>query len=146
MLLSKSTFTIIPLCVSSFSIPIFNYTSLSILKVLLTSLCLLPSFAVPSRAPAHILLCCAFVSLGHAVIPQFHYGFFSPILHSGHKIFLFSSSNTFSLIIIFFLPYFVHSTLLPLLLSSFLFLHFHALRHFVYHIFLSCFLEINPCP
>ena len=58
--LSKSAFTVTPSWVSSFSTLIFNHTSLSILKVHLTSLCLPPSFAVPSRTPACAPLYCAF--------------------------------------------------------------------------------------
>ena len=72
--LSKSAFTITPLCVSIFSIPIFNHTSLSILKVLLTSFWLSFSFAVLSDSLGHALLCCAFASLGHAAFPIYlHY-------------------------------------------------------------------------
>ena len=64
--LSKSAFTIIPLCVSIFSIPIFNYTSFSILKVLLISFQLPPSFAMLFDSPGCVLPCYTFVSLDHA--------------------------------------------------------------------------------
>ena len=63
-LLSKSAFTVTPLCVSNFFTPIFNYTSLNILKVLLTSLWLPLSFAMPFDSPGHVLLCYAFPSMG----------------------------------------------------------------------------------
>ena len=65
MPLSKSALTITSSCVSIFSTPIFNYTSLSILKVLLTSLWLPLSFAVLSGSPAHTPSCCAFLSKRH---------------------------------------------------------------------------------
>ena len=100
--LSKSAFTVTPWYISNFSTPIFNYTSLNILKVLLTFLCLLLSFAMLSRTSAYTPSCCAFTSLGYTTTPQFHYGFFSPILHSGHKIFPFSFSNTFFFTIVSF--------------------------------------------
>ena len=58
-LLSKSALTVTLSCISNFSTPIFNYTSLSILKVCLISPCLPRSFAMLS------LLCCTFPSLGH---------------------------------------------------------------------------------
>jgi len=55
-----------PSCVSTFSTPMFNHTSLSILKVLLISFWLPPSFVVLSGSPAYVPLCYTFVSLGHA--------------------------------------------------------------------------------
>ena len=58
-LLSKSALTVTLSCISNFSTPIFNYTSLSILKVCLISPCLPRSFAMLS------LLCCTFPSLGY---------------------------------------------------------------------------------
>ena len=63
--LSRSTFMVTPSCISNFSTLIFNHTSLSILKVLLTSFWLSSSFAVLSRSLAHVLLCCTFASLSH---------------------------------------------------------------------------------
>ena len=65
--LSKSAFTVTPSCVFNFSTPTFNHTSLSILKVLLTSLQLFPSFAALSSSSDHALLCYAFASLGCTV-------------------------------------------------------------------------------
>ena len=62
--LSRSAFTVMPLYVSTFSIPISSYTSLRILNVLLTSLSFTFSFAMLSGSPDHVLLCCAFASLG----------------------------------------------------------------------------------
>ena len=64
MPLSKSVFTIMPLCISIFSILIFNHTSLSILKVLLISFQLPPSFAACSNSLGYVLLCYTFSSLG----------------------------------------------------------------------------------
>ena len=90
------------------------------------------------------LRCCASASLGHTASPQFNHGFFSPVLHSEHKIFLFSSSDTLSSITISFLPHLVNSNLLSLLLFPSLFLHFHAPRYFV-HTFFNCFPETNSC-
>ena len=66
-LLSKSTLIITPSYIFIFSTPIFNYTSLNILKVLLTSFRLPPFLAVLSGSPDHVLLCCAFAFLGHTV-------------------------------------------------------------------------------
>ena len=50
------------------------HTSLSILKVLLTSLWLSPPFAVLFSSPDHVSPCCTFTSLGHAIFPiHLHY-------------------------------------------------------------------------
>ena len=64
--LSKSAFSITPSWVSNFSIPMFSYTSLSILKVRLTSLCLPSSFTALSGTFAHAPLCYTFLLLGCA--------------------------------------------------------------------------------
>ena len=131
-----------PSCISIFSTPIFNYTSLGILNILLIFFQLLPSFSVPSRDSACALLYCAFTSLGHATIPQFHHSFFFPVPHSGHKIFSFSTLPP----IVSFLPYSSHSTLVippPFASHS---LHFHASSHSSHHVFLTLTLERNPCP
>ena len=77
MPLSKSTLTIILLCLFTFSTLMFSHISLSILKVLLTSLCLFPSLAILLRTSLYILLCYTFASMGCAATSQFHYGFFS---------------------------------------------------------------------
>ena len=53
VLLSRSTFTVMLLCISTFSTSIFNYTSLSILNVLLISLCLSSPFTVLFRTPVY---------------------------------------------------------------------------------------------
>jgi len=91
--LSKSALTITPSCVSIFSTPIFNYTSLSILKVLLTSLWLPLSFAVLSGSPAHMPSCCAFPSKRHAtfLLLHPHYSNSSSFLLKTTLCFLFSS-------------------------------------------------------
>ena len=65
--LFKSALTVTSSCISNFSTLIFNYTSLSILKIYLISLCLPLSFAMPSNSPSHVLLCCAFFSMGYAI-------------------------------------------------------------------------------
>jgi len=52
--------------VSIFSTPIFNHTSLNILKVLLTSFRLPPSLAARSGSPDRVPLYCAFAFLGRA--------------------------------------------------------------------------------
>ena len=85
--LSKSVFTVTPLCVSNFSTSIFIYTSLNILNILLMFLWLPPSFAVLSSPPDHVPLCYTFVSLGHAVSPIHPYYFISSNLVrvTGHK-------------------------------------------------------------
>ena len=120
MLLSKSTFTVIPSCIPIFSTPMFSYTSLNILNVLLVSLCLSSPFAVFFGISVHVLFYCAFSSIESATTFQFYYSFFLSVLHSGHKISLFSCSNIlFS--IASFLPYSTHCTLssLPYLLLYF---------------------------
>ena len=89
MLLFKSTFIIIPLCIFTFSTLISSHTSLNILNVLLTSLCLPPSLAVPFGVSVHVLPCCTFLSVGHTTSPQFHHSLFLPTLHSGYKILFF---------------------------------------------------------
>ena len=78
--------------------------------------------------------------------PQFHHSYFFPVLYSEHKIFLFSSFDTFSPAIIFFLLYLIHLTLLSLLIFISLFLHFYALRQFPHYIFFSSSPETNLCP
>ena len=67
-LLSRSTFTVTPLCISTFSIPMSIYTSLSILNVLFTF------FAVPS---AYASLCCAFPFVGHTASSSFTLGIYT---------------------------------------------------------------------
>ena len=127
-----------PLWVFIFSSPMFSYTSLNILNVLLTSLLSPPSLVAPFGALIHTLLCCVFAIVGRATTPQFYHGFFFPILHSEHKIFF---SPIFLLLIVLFLSHLTYSTLHPP--SSFL--CFHASKQFIHHKFLSCFPEINPC-
>jgi len=108
--LSKSALTVIPLYISTFLTPIFNYTSLNILNILLISLWLASSIAVLFGISVYMLPYCAFPSMGHTTTSQFHYGFFFPILHSRHRIFLLSYSNTFFPIMSF-LSHFIHCTL-----------------------------------
>ena len=134
--LSKSIFTVIPLCISTFSTPIFNYTSLSILNVLFIVSAHL-SLTVPFGASVHIPFCCAFLCSGYTTIFQFYYGRFFSVLHSKHQIFLLSSSDIFSPTIVSFLLYWVYLTLL----SAFLFLYFYASRQLLYYTFLSFSLE-----
>jgi len=55
----------------------FSHISLSILKALLTSLCLFPSLGVLLRTSLYIPLCYTFASMGCAATSQFHHGFFS---------------------------------------------------------------------
>ena len=124
-LLSKSTFTVVSSCISAFSTPIFNHTSLNILNILLISLYLFFSFTVLFRTLVHILLYCAFSSIGYTATLQFQHSFFFPVLYSGHRILLLSCSNTLSLIA-FFLLHFIYCTLIiSSLLASFS-LQFHA--------------------
>jgi len=88
--LSKGALTVMPSCVSTFSIPMLSHTSLNILNVLLTSLWLSSSFSAPFGTPVHVPLCCAFASMDYATSPQFHHCFFCSVLYSGHRIFLLS--------------------------------------------------------
>ena len=115
MLLSKSTFTVTPLCMSTFFTPIFSHTSLNILNILLIFLYLSSSFAMLLRTSVYVPLYCMFSSIGYAAIPQFHHSFFFPVLHSGHKIFFLSCSSTL-LPIASFLPHSTHCTLVISLL------------------------------
>ena len=120
-----SAFTVTLSCVSTFFTAMFSYTFLNILNVLLTFLCLFFFFAVLFRVSVHTLLCYAFLSMEHTTIFQFHHSFFFPILYSGHKIFLFSCSNTLPPITSF-LPHSIYCTLIISLLLTSLFLQFYA--------------------
>ena len=121
MPLSKSTFIVMPLCISIFSTPMFSYISLNILNILLKSLCLPPSLAAPFRTSVHIPLCCAFPFVEHTASLQFYHSLFLSILYSGHKILFLFCSNTF-LTIVFFLSHPIHYTLVisPFLAFPFL--------------------------
>ena len=132
--LSKSALTVMPLCISTFSTLIFNYTSLNILNILLMSLWLTSSIAALLGISVHVPSCSTFPSIGCATTPQFHYGFFFSVLHSGHRIPLLFHSNTFPPIVSF-LPYFIYCTLIisPLFASSSL--QFHASWHRLHHMF-----------
>ena len=143
MPLSKSAFTVIPSCISTFSTLMFSHISLNILNILLKSLCSPLSLTAPFGLSICVLLCYTFASVGHAATLQFHYSLFLPILYSGHKIFLLSCSDTF-LIITSLLLHFTHSTLVisPLFASSSL--QFHTSWHKSYHMFLNCFSRRNP--
>ena len=123
--LSKSTLTVTPLCISTFSTPIFNYTFLNILNVLLISLWSIFSVAVLLGISIHMPSYCTFPSIGYITTPQFHHGFFFSVLHSRHRISLFFYSNTFPSIVSF-LPYFIHCTLAISPLFASFSLQFHA--------------------
>ena len=101
ILLSKSAFTIIPLCVSTFSTPMFNHTSLSILNILLTFLCLSSFFTILFRTPIYMLPCCAFFCLEYTTTLQSHHGCFLLVLYSGHRILFLSSFNTSTTIFLY---------------------------------------------
>ena len=58
-----------PSYISTFSTPIFSHTSLNILNILLKSLCLSPSLAVPFRTSVYMLLCCTFPFVGCTASP-----------------------------------------------------------------------------
>ena len=64
--LSKSTFTVIPLCVSTFFILMSSHTSLKILNILLMSLFFSFSFAMLSGSSDHVPFCYPLASLGCA--------------------------------------------------------------------------------
>ena len=64
MPLSKSALIVMPLCISTFSIPMSNHTSLRILNVLLMSLSFFSFIAMLFNSLSYALLCCAFASLG----------------------------------------------------------------------------------
>jgi len=102
ILLPKSTLTIMPLCVFTFSTPIFNYTSLNILNILLTFFWLIFSFAVLFGISVYVLLYCTFPSIEYTATSQFYCSFFFLVLHSRYRIFLFSCSNTLSFIVFFY--------------------------------------------
>ena len=144
VLLSKSIFTVILSCISTFSTPMFSYTFFNILNILLMSFCLSFSCTVLFRTPVYVPLYCVFLSVGCATTLQFYYGFFFPVLYSGHRISLLSYSSTLSFIVSLFL-HFIHCTLVisPLLVSSSL--QFHAFWQRLYHIFFTCPSRRNPC-
>jgi len=143
--LFKSAFTIMPLCISTFSTPMSSYTSLNILNVLLTFFYLPPSLTVPFRVSVHVPLYCAFPSVGYTTSLQFHYSFFFSTLYSGHKILLFSCSDIFFTIVSLFL-HFIHSTLIIFSLFASPSLQFYASWYRLHYMFLICFLRRNPCP
>ena len=108
--LFKSAFTVMPLYISTFSTPMFNHTFLNILNVLLTSLCLFSSFAIPFGTSVCMPPCYAFSSLEYATTPSFFFCFEHPH-HSASSNFLplrTPCSLLFSLCILFF-PYYLHS-------------------------------------
>ena len=110
VLLSKSTLTV------------FSHTSFNILKVLLTSLCLFPSFAVLSRAPTYALLCYVSPSMGYIT-------FLSSLF--GH-LYYFSSSNfllEITLCPMFFFPYNILASYTSHILSIILLYHPNSSRH-----------------
>jgi len=78
------------------------------------------------------LPCCAFASVCYATTPQFHHSFFFPVPHSEHRISLFSSSETLSLIMSFIL-HFMHCTfIIPLPVFTSPSLHCYALRQLLH--------------
>ena len=125
-LLSKSTFTIIPSCISIFSILIFNYTSLSILKVLLTFFWLLPSLTVLFGSPAYAPLSSLPSSDIYTIfayswsLPAFYFLLYDiPSLHTfytAHTLLLLPLCTTLILIGMFSPVLLCHNT--PLLSSS----------------------------
>jgi len=127
--------------IQHFSIPIFNYISFNLLNVLLISLCLPLScctFWSPCLYTA--MLCFCLSGLCH-YSPVLLWLFL--VLHSGHKIFLFSFSNIFFPTTISFLPYFVYLTLVSFLISTLLFLHFYASRQLLYHTFIMLEYQVS---
>ena len=103
--LFKSALTMTPSYVLIFFTPIFNHTSLSILKVLLTSLWLPPSFAVLFKSPAHVPPYCTFPSKRCAI-------FLSTVFGHPHHFCLFEITPCplFSSIWHPFCPHLSHST------------------------------------
>ena len=143
--LSKSTFTVMPLCIFTFSTPIFSHTSLNILNILLKSLCPLPSLAVHFGTSVYMSSFCAFPSMEHAASLQFYPSLFLPTLHSRYKILLLSYSDTFFTIVSF-LPHSIYCTLVIYSLLASPSLQFHASWHEPYHMFFTCFSRRNSCP
>ena len=138
MALSGSILTIIPLCMSTFSIPIFSYLSLNIFIVLLMSLSIVLFEVLFYMLP---FSCYAFVSVDYVTTFQFYHGFFLPTSYSGYKIFfLFFSSIPF-ITVSFFLCFILVT------FSTFVFvsLHLHISRHAWHHTFLNCSPETNSC-
>ena len=144
VLLSKSTFTITPLCISIFSTPISSYTFLSILNVLLTSLCFSPSLATLFRASIHMPLCYAFSCLGYTTSFQFYHFLFLSTLYSEYNIPFLSCSNTFHTIA-FLLLHSMYSTLIILFLLASSSLQFHASWYILHHMFLIYLLRRKLC-
>jgi len=117
--LSKSALTIMSPYISTFFTPIFNHTSLNILNVLLIFFWLVFSFIILLGISVHALPCCAFFSIGYTTTPQFYYSFFFFVLHSKHRIFLFSCSNILSSIMSFFLHFIYYTLIISPLFASF---------------------------
>jgi len=135
VLLSKSAFTVMSLCISIFSTSIFNYTSLGILNILLMSLCLFSFFTVLFRTPVYILICCASPCLGHTTTLQSHHSCFFPVPYSEHRILFLFSFDTLATISLHL--HWVYFTLAaPLSFAEFS-LYLHTLRYWLYQIFFN---------
>ena len=102
--LSKSAFTIMPSCVSTFSTPMFNHISLNILNVLLMSLCLSFSFVVPFGTSVCALSCCAFPSL-ESTATSFLFFCFEHLYHLAFSNFL-SLRTSYPLLFFLCIPFF----------------------------------------
>jgi len=122
-LLSSNTFTVLPLCIFIFSIPIFIHTSFKGLNVCLTSLPF-PFFytafwlTVPTTLLGSVIPALPFWALGtiHSTFsPQFHQGVFFPVLQGRQKIFPFLFLFIFSPTTVSFPPQVLHFTLSALL-------------------------------
>ena len=124
---------------SIFSIPICIHTSHSLLKVLLTSLCLFSGSVIPALP---------FWALGtdHSTFPpQFHYRTFFPVLQGGQNTSFFLFLSTFPPVTASLPPHVPHFTLSTLLHSASLSLQFHASLHPLHYILHNCSLLRKPC-
>ena len=118
--LSKSTFTVTPLCISTFSTLISNYTSLSILNILLTSLCSSPFLTVPLDLLSIYYLAALFSLWGTPLLSSSTILFFSLPYILGIEFFFFPILTPFLQLHPFF--YTLHTLLLSSLLSLLLLL------------------------
>ena len=115
VLLSKSIFTIMLLCIFTFFTLMFSYTFLNILNILLMFFYLFFSCTILFGTPVCVPPCYAFPSIGYATTLQFHCGFFFPVLYSGHRILLFF---LFQYSFFYYISFFILYTLYSCYLSS----------------------------
>jgi len=119
-----------PSYISTFSIPMFSYTSLNILNILLMFLWLFFSFATSFGTSVCILLCYAFPFMNILLLPS------STMVSSFLYYILDTESSSFLVPVLFLLLYLFFYT--PHTLYSF--------WQILHYMFFTCLSRKNPCP